>query len=123
MVKGPALRLLGAVFHGDADPSCLRAGLLGHAVATNRVGALESEGPQVGGDRSGPLGGEGHRARCPCSTWHKRAAEVGAVTGLECLLEARHAALDCSDKRGAGTLGSGDRDEVGANASKEKPQE
>lgn len=47
MVKGPALRILGAVFHGDADPSCLRAGLLGHAVATNRVGAPESEGPQL----------------------------------------------------------------------------
>ncbi len=52
------MRLLGAVFQGDADSSCLRAGLLGHAVAADGVGALESEGPQVGGDRSGPLGGE-----------------------------------------------------------------
>ena len=53
------MRLLGAVFHGDADSSCLRAGLLGHAVAADGVGALESEGPQVGGNCSDPLGGEG----------------------------------------------------------------
>lgn len=48
------MRLLGAVLHGDADSSCLRARLLGHAVPSYGVSALESEGPQVGRDRYVP---------------------------------------------------------------------
>jgi hypothetical protein len=74
-----------------------------------------------------PLGparlSRGIELNAPAHHVHKRAAEVGAVTGLECLLEARHAAIDRSYKRGAGTLGSGGRGELGAIDSKEKPQE
>ena len=66
---------------------------------------------EVGADEE--FGG-GIELNAPAQHGHERAAEVGAVTGLACLLEARHAACDGSDKKGAGTLGPGDRREVGA---------
>ena len=49
--------------------------------------------------------GGGIELNAPAQHGHKRAAEVGAVTGLECLIEARHAAIDRSDKRGPERLG------------------
>ncbi len=94
------MRLLGAVFHGDANPSCLRAGLLGHAVAANGVGALESEGPQVGGDRSGPLGGEGFvvgRHGCSLDESDEDAADARLAGLLHQRLEGCSPPSDLSD--------------------------